>query len=400
MSKKGNGEGTIVKRKDGKWQAAIWVTYPSGERKRKYFYAKTRKECADWLTTMRNSIMLGRVTLDSNTRLIDWLHQWLKAYCINIRDSTRMNYMTYLEHIQQHRIADIPLDKLTTNALQEFVLFLKENGKLDGSGGLSAKTIRNIFQMLHKALKQAVGNQYIWSNPVDYVELPKIPKKEMRCLSYAEQESLLDACHGERWEIGMILLLFTGIRIGELLALRRDSLQIENGIDYLNIRKSLQRVTDFSASGKAKTILRVSDPKTENSVRQVPLLPEVLSALQLHIARQEHAAAGSFGLYIDNPYFISNEIGEAIDPTTFRTWFKEMVEKAGLSGKITPHTLRHTFASTSLKDGMDLKSISTLLGHYSTDFTARTYVHTDLQSHYTAMGNLHATVQRLLKKEA
>lgn len=85
------------------------------------------------------------------------------------------------------------------------------------------------------------------------------------------------------------------------------------------------------------------------------------------------------------PYIICNDKGGFIDPTTFRNWFNSVVKKAGLEGKITPHTLRHSFASTALRYGMDLKNISTILGHYSTDFTARTYVHTDLEGQYEAI---------------
>jgi site-specific recombinase XerD len=90
-------------------------------------------------------------------------------------------------------------------------------------------------------------------------------------------------------------------------------------------------------------------------------------------------------LYKTDPYIVCNEIGNYIDPSTYRKWFKSITEKVGLSGRITPHTLRHTFASTALKCGVDLKNISDVLGHYSTSFTARTYIHTDLKGKYEAM---------------
>lgn len=399
MAKKnGNGEGSIVQRKNKKWQASIWTTLPSGDHKRRYFYGKTRKECAEWLTQMRTANLQGKILFSSDTTVSDWLDEWLNNYSINIRPATRSNYITYInKHIKPHRIGKIPLGKLTTHDLQSFVVFLKNNGRLKGSGGLSPKTIRNIMQMLKKALKQAVGNGYLWCNPADFVELPKAIQTETRSLNMQEQKKLLEMSKGEPWRIGIILLLFNGIRIGELLALRQDSVCYEDGIAYLNIRHSLQRVTDFDAKGnQSKTKLRISDPKTENSKRQIPLLPEVAQALETHMSSQKHTANRSYGMYTDNPYIICNELGEYVDPTTFRSFFNSIVKKAGIQGKVTPHTLRHTFASHSLKQGMDLKHISALLGHYSTDFTARTYIHADLEGKYTAMKKLSGLSKELL----
>lgn len=388
--KNGNGEGSVVHRKDDRWQASIWNTLPTGERKREYHYAKTRKECTAWITTVRIQKMKGISVLNPNLTFLDWLRKWLTSYCINIRDSTRMNYTTYIEkHICHHKISRVVLKDLTTNDLQDFVVYLQQNGKLNGSGGLSSKTIRNIFQMIYKALKQAVGNQYIASNPANYITQSKASPQEACFLSKSEQHRLLCACQGEYWSIGVILMLFTGIRIGKLLALQHDDLQYESDIAYLNIQKSLQRVTDYKkTSGSNKTILRVSAPKTNHSIRKIPLLPEVRDILEQHISNQKLLSSKCSGLYEKNPHIICNELGKWIDPTTFRKCFTHMVEKAGLSRKITPHMLRHTFASQSLQCGMDLKHISSLLGHYSTDFTARTYVHTDLVGEYLAMSHM------------
>ncbi len=389
MSKKrGSGEGSIYKRKDGKWVAAATVHLGSGKAKKKYFYANTRKECAIWLNKMLETIRLGAISNNSDAPLIEWLRTWLRDYCVNVRDSTRMNYSTYIErHIALNKIADIPLNRLTTADLQAFSKYLCESGRLDGNGGLNAKTIRNLFNMLHKALNQAIGNQLILSNPSDYVVLPQVKKPSVSFLNIDEQNALLKACMGERWRIGIIISLGTGLRIGELLALRRSSIKFDEGISYLDINKSLQRVTDFNnaTKGKHKTILRESETKTDNSNRKIPLTPDLVDALNDYFAYQDNIEARSNPAYINDPYIICNADGNYIDPSTYRNWFKEIVKKAGLEGKITPHTLRHTFASTALKYGMDLKNISNLLGHYSTDFTARTYVHTDLEGQYIAM---------------
>lgn len=123
--KNGNGEGSVVHRKDDRWQASIWNTLPTGERKREYHYAKTRKECTAWITTVRIQKMKGISVLNPNLTFLDWLRKWLTSYCINIRDSTRMNYTTYIKkHICHHKISRVVLKDLTTNDLQDFVVYL------------------------------------------------------------------------------------------------------------------------------------------------------------------------------------------------------------------------------------------------------------------------------------
>lgn len=136
-----------------------------------------------------------------------------------------------------------------------------------------------------------------------------------------------------------------------------------------------------------------SSTKTENSVRQIPLSPALADVLKNHISHQKSDAKKSYGLYNNDPYIISNELGECIDPGTYRKWFKSITKKANLSGKVTPHTLRHCFASSALKYGMNLKNISDILGHYSTDFTARTYIHTDLKGNYEALVSMEETIK-------
>lgn len=382
MAKRGNGEGTTYKRKDGRWVSVIPVTSCSGKRSKMYFYGKTRKECVEWRINMLDDIRKNGGFIDAGTTFISWLDKWVQEYCINVRDSTLMNYYTYIQHhIRPLTIAEISLNRLTTHDLQVFINHLLEDGRLDGKGGLSAKTVRNIFNMIHAALKQAVGNKLIFSNPADYVVLPKAEKPNVSFLDLKSQEALLKACTGEKWSIGLVLMLGTGIRIGELLALKQSSLKDDEGIAYLDISKSLQRVTDFenTTKGKTKTILRESETKTENSKRKIPVSPELKIALTKHFEIQNAE------IPCNDPYIICNDKGGFIDPTTFRNWFNSVVKKAGLEGKITPHTLRHSFASTALRYGMDLKNISTILGHYSTDFTARTYVHTDLEGQYEAI---------------
>lgn len=400
MAKRGNGEGSVYRRKDGRWVAALTLPSHMGGKKKTH-YGKTRKECIEWLDETRHSIKSGKYIINSDISVKKWLVTWLNEYCINIRPSTRMNYDTYINrHIGSSRIASLPLNMVNVHTLQTYLNDLLQNGRLDGNGGLSPKTIRNLYNMLNKAMKQAVGNKLILSNPADHVILPKIIKSSVRTLDLQEQKQLVEACRGERWTIAVLLSLGTGLRIGELLALRHSDVLISDNIPYLNISKSLQRVKDYCGETDGhSTVLHESSTKTENSVRQIPISPTLADALKKHISHQKSDAKKSYGLYNNNPYIISNELGECIDPGTYRKWFKTITEKAGLSGRVTPHTLRHSFASSALKYGMNLKNISDILGHYSTDFTARTYIHTDLKGKYDAILSMDKAIKSEERKD-
>ena len=335
--KAANGDGTIYRCKDGRWGTAIWMTYPNGKRRRAYFYSRDRNKCVEWLAEKRLQKARGMIE-DGDVTLIELLRVWLECYTPNIRASTRTNYQGYIEnYIATEKIATLKLAKVSTDMLQMFAVSLEKAGQPD-SKGLSAKTIRNLFSMLHAALEQAVGNGLILRNPCDYVQLPQVKQKEIQPLSDTEIANLLAATKGERYGIAVLLLLFCGFRIGELLALRHSSLCEEDGVWYLRVERSLNRVTNYDAKpGDPRTILRLGEPKSASSRRDVPLLPQVLSALREHMLLQRAESSAAWGLYDGDPFLVSNELGGFIDPTTFRNWFKAMCKKAGITRHIRVH---------------------------------------------------------------
>lgn len=394
--KAANGDGTIYHCKDGRWGAAIWVNYPDGRKKRVYYYSRDRNKCVEWLVEKRLQKARGQVECCDNITLYAWLRIWLEHYTPNIRGSTRMNYQGYLEnYINTSKIASLPLAKVTTGVLQVFAISLRKTGQPD-TGGLSDKSIRNLFSMLNAALKQAVGNGLLLRNPCDYVQLPQVKQKEIQPLSDTEIANLLAATKGERYGIAVLLLLFGGFRIGEPLALRHSSLLESDGIWYLRVQQSVNRVTNFGAlPGEPKTVLRLGETKSAKSKRDVPLLPQVLTALREHMQCQREAAASSWGLYEADPFLISNELGGFIDPTTFRSWFNQKVERAGISRHIRVHDCRHTAATMMLQGGATPPAVSLILGHCSSQVTERFYLHPDLGIRAEAVGHLSAAADSL-----
>lgn len=401
MAKNSNGEGTKFKLKNGKWRAAIVVSLPDGTKKRIYRQFRTRREADEWLTKMKADIQAGRPVLCSDQTFGEYIEQWYKKYgSVAIRDSTKANYLGYLRHIQRHKVKDVKLKNLTTDDLQEFVVFLQHNGQLDTGQPLSSKTLHNIFNFIHKALEHAVGRQLIYHNPSDFVQLPKVKQPDIRVLSEDEIKKFIAAMEGDSLQIALVLMLFCGLRLGECCALTHDDVRCEEGTYYLNIAKSLNRVKNFEAKeGEPKTVLRISETKTSKGTRQVPLLPEVAEKILAHIQWQNEQAAQFYGMYEDNPYLVANELGHYLDPGTVRKKLKAIAKNLGIKC-FHPHCLRHTYASQAVKSGVPLTYLSDVLGHESTSFTAKVYVSLDLEGCAKALSAMSELAKKSFVKNA
>lgn len=399
MGKNANGEGSVFRSK-GKWLSRVSVTMPDGTKKRPSHSCKTYCEADEWRIKMKTDIQAGRPVLCSDQTFGDYLEQWYTKYgSVSIRDSTKMNYLGYLRHIQRHRIKDVKLKNLTTDDLQDFIIFLQGAGQLDAEDKpLSAKTLHNIVLMLHKALDHAVGRQLIYHNPSDYVELPQVKQPEIRILTEEEISRFITAMDGDSLQIALIIMLFCGLRLGECCALTHDDVRCTDGIYHLNISKSLNRVQNFNAKeGESKTILRIQETKTSKGKRQIPLLPEVAEVVMTHIAWQKEQADRSYGMYECNPYLVANELGHYLDPGTVRKKLKAVAESIGITD-FHPHVLRHTYASQAVKAGVSLPYLSDVLGHESTAFTAKVYVSLDLEGRAKALSAMSGLAKKSLTK--
>lgn len=398
MSKAANGEGSKYKLADGKWGAAIYVPRPDGTKHRTYHKFRTRKEADAWLSKIKSEISAGKPVLCSDQSFGEYLEQWFTKFgSVSIKDSTKMNYLCYIRHIQHHMVKDVKLKNLTADDLQDFISYLQKCGHLDApSQALSAKTIRNIKNMLHKALDHAVGRQLIYHNPADYVELPRVITPDIRVLTEDELRRFVAAMEGNTLQISLILMLFCGLRLGEACAITHADVCCNDGIYYLNIAKSLNRVTNFGAKPREpKTMLRIQETKTSKGTRQVPLLPEIADKVLAHIQWQNEQATQSYGMYETNPYLVSNELGHFLDPGTVRKKLKAVAESIGINN-FHPHCLRHTYASQAVKAGVPLPYLSDILGHESTSFTAKIYVSLDLEGRAKAQSAMSELVKKSL----
>ena len=364
--RRAGGEGNIRKRKDGRWEGRYTAGYDqAGKRIVKNVLGKTQAEVKEKLkAAIANSQQLDVSKAGSYT-VESWIRLWYEVYAEpRLRENTKDYYLNYINNHIIPGIGKIKLDKLTTIQNQQFYNNLQKNGRVQRyehielkDKSLSPRVVRGVHTLLHNCLEQAVAERLILVNPSKGCKLPKLEKKEMKILPQ-EKIGVYLAEAERRGLLPMFYLeLTTGLRRGELLALLWTDLDVE--ARTISVTKQVDRI-------KGKLV--VSPPKTQNSVRTLAIPQRAVDLLM-----EEHQK------HPDNPYmFPSPKTGTMFDPDSFRHTHDKILKTIGAE-HIRLHDLRHTFATLSLKNGVDVKTLSGALGHYSAGFTLNTYTHATTQ---------------------
>ena len=371
--RRARGEGSLRKRSDGRWEGRYTAGRDeSGKLLYKNVLARTQAECKAKLREAVRSAQQGSTSStpqkpkersteaaqsDSIFTVGEWLRTWYDLYTKpNIRTTTQVYYSNFIEHHLIPRIGEIPLDKLTGLRLQKLYQELRTDGKVrqnKNNPGLSPKTIRGIHMMLHSALEQAVKEELIRKNPTNDCNPPKAEKKEMKVIKPEQIGTYLQAAANRNVLPMFYLELTSGLRRGELLALLWTDLDPDK--HTISVSKSV-----LGRSGE----LRVSAPKTRHSIRTVVIPQQTVDLLI-----QEH------DLHPDNPYMFPSPVtGTMYHPDAATRIHRKLLKEAGIE-YVRFHDLRHTFATLALQNGVDVKTLSGMLGHYSSGFTLDTYTH-------------------------
>lgn len=354
MAHRGHGEGTIYQRKDGRWVASITLE----NRKRKAFYGRTRKEVQEKLRVALNEQKQGILATGPQQTVRQFLEQWLEeVHKQLLRPSTYKAYRMYLDKRILPILGHIQLQKLTPQHVQAFY-----NRK--SQEGLSAKSISNTHGLLHRALDKAVQWGLVPRNVCDAVSLPKQTRHEIQPLTEEQARHLLKAARGHSLEGLLILAVTTGMREGELLALRWRDINFDNR--SLHIQHSMGYVP-------GKGYLEF-EPKTPKGRRKIVLPSFVCEALKQHRACQLEMRLKAGERWQDRDLVFCNRYGGYLDPSHLRQRFDKFLKEAGLPD-VRFHDLRHSAATILLSMGVPAKVVQEILGHSQISMTMDIYSH-------------------------
>jgi integrase len=335
---------------------------------------KTQAEAKEKLKKALEECKKVDITRTGKYTVSGWMEEWFENVAkLKVRPSSHQTYRGYIDHHIAPNIGKIPLEKLSTMDLQKPYRKLMSKGRVERieaahqPKGLSTKTVRNINQVISSAMDFAVAQKIISENPCKAVALPKVEHTEMQTIP-AEQ---LQAFLKEAKETGVYEMYYielaTGLRRGELLGLKWTDIDWKNGI--IKVRRSIARVNGEIVE---------SALKTKNSYRAVSISPQAIEVLKQQKAKAYDA------------YVFPSPNGGPISPDSVNNMLKRVLARAGIpKGRF--HDLRHTFATIALQNGVDIKTVSGMLGHFSAGFTLDTYAHVTTSAQKEAaetMGNV------------
>lgn len=366
--------GHIKQISKGKWQVVVEAGRDpaTGKRKRIKRTIKGREQDAELLLAkLQVDYKEGNYVEPNRITVSEWLKTWLNDYKkMDLRPNTWESYETIVRVHITPVIGALYLQELRPEHIQKLYNKEVENGK-------SPQTIHRIHAVLHSALRQALKNRIIIYNPAEAVTLPKSNKKEVKALSREEQERFLNVLNEDRLGTAFLMLLGTGMRRGELLALTWQD------IDLKNNTVTIKRDMVYTKNG-----LVFQEPKTKKSKRIIPLSKTVAEALKRH--KENMFAEGNYDT--DKPVFCTTK-GTYIIPRNFNRKYYKLRQKAGIEN-VNLHALRHTFATRLLEAGENIQVIQKLLGH-SKISTTTDYSHVSLEMEKKAIqkidDNLHGT---------
>ena len=364
-TKGAKGGGTIRQRPDGRWEAryTLGIDPGTGKQIQKSVYGKTQREVRQKLTAITAEIDNGTYQEPCKMTVNEWLDIWLKDYQIGVKDSTAYLYERQAKLYLRPALGNIPLETLKAHTVQRLYNSLSQEH--DGQPALSAKTIKNIHGVLHKALQQAVLLNYIRYDPTTACVLPKIVKKEIHPLTDQQTAQLLNLLKGSKYEIPLTVDLFTGLREGEVLGLGWEHIDFQAGT--LTVKRQLRR--EQKKGGE----YYFSPPKNNKS-RCLTLAPSVIQLFRLQKLEQNSMRMEAGDAWEEHGLIFTNQTGGYLSYRTVYDCFKRIVRNIGAPATRF-HDLRHTFAVASIKSGDDIKTVQENLGHATAAFTLDVYGH-------------------------
>jgi integrase len=357
----------IYKRKDGRWEGR----YPKeknadGSIYYGYIYGKTYRIVREQLLAKKSLISASEDKIQQSFKgsFADWVDFWLDQLIKeNIKESTYTSYQNKFSLHILPVIGNIPLDQINVQQLEYLISKMNEK--------LSASSIRITFRLVKSCLEAAKKRGYIQLNPAEQISLPKVERTQVKALTRQQHALLLSESRKDIKGLPITLALETGMRIGEISALKWRDVDFEQNLIY--VCRTKQRISNTS-NGKSKTKLIETTPKTQRSKRLIPLT----SALKKQLLNAKSQSSSQ--------YVVENR-GESIEPRTISYRFERMKKTLNLPS-LHFHALRHTFATRCIELGVNISTVSALLGHTSTKMTLDIYTHSIFEDQRMAIEKL------------
>lgn len=353
----------IRKRKDGRWEARYPFPKddPSG---RKYgsVYGHTYHEAKEKRAELLKELAASPPK-NSQIKFKEILSAWQDSNKIRLKESSVSRYQNLIDTHILSELGNYSMSQMSASILNKYIVGKLKNGRIDGKGGLSASYVRSIALIIDAAIKFGAAERLC--DPLNSsLTKPTVPKAEVQVLSKACQEKLENILLTDMNEEKLLtyITLYTGLRIGEVLALRWEDMDWSNRILY--VRHTISRVW-YERDGKKHSLLILAEPKTETSLRVIPICSKLYAILDAFPNRR------SIGFVLSNK-------GSFVSPRTFEYRYKKILERGGLD-EVNYHTLRHTFATRCIEADVDIKSLSEVLGHADASITLNTYVHSSIE---------------------
>lgn len=362
MSKRGDN---IHKRKDGRWEGRYKKgRKPDGSIMYGSIYAKSYREVKTRLSEIAKETPQQNIPRSSEKTFGEVLELWMENNRIRLKGGTINKYRNLMDAQIMPELGAMKVTDITSTVINNFLTQKLQSGRIDKSGGLSASYVRSIMLVVNSALKFAVAEQMCLPLKTPIFK-PSNPKKEITVLSIGEQKKFETHLCSELnpTKAGVYISLHTGLRIGEVCALSWEDVDFKNRI--IKIRHTVARVRDLDREKETATKLIIDTPKTPSSTRDIPISSSLLPILE-----EIHNLSPS-------TYVISESAG-FISPRTYEYRYHRLLDESGIAS-VNYHALRHTFATRCIEAGVDVKSLSEILGHSNVGITLNTYVHSSME---------------------
>lgn len=351
----------ITKRKDGRWEARYIKGYKNGEAVYGYLYGKTYEEAKKKKNKAIEQLSCEVCSNESITfnHIVD---SFLSQKKYQVKESTYSHYVWLINSHIRKQFSSISVDEIDSLLIEKFISAELNSGRINKEGGMSPKSVKDTLCLLKSIIKYGVEKGLIADGTLPAVRSPKVSRGQIDIFSTEECEKIESkAIVSSEMYYGIYFCLYTGLRIGELCALRWSDIDVLNECIYIN--RTISRINNTNESG-SKTKIIIDSPKSESSIRVIPLPAKIVS----HLSQRYPENNETYFLTRTNRY---------IEPRNYYEKYKKFLLSCGIE-KHTFHALRHSFAIHCIEKGFDAKVLSEILGHSDVKITLDRYVHPSL----------------------